>query len=197
MLFERQMLTPQGRLVAIEQLFEQLARREGSAPDEGHVPVAVLEAFAAFETPVRHLMEAAMAHCKDRAALAHWRKTERCLNALPEALMGTLRAEANAPWLNFYRRLIELHGLLTDAPTAADAEEYAAMLQRMVQLAGAVSRHSPVRMEAEQAFTLLLMQVELQRQNPKKAKRKPKRRKKAKRRPATKRATKESGAAAS
>lgn len=190
MLFDHQVLTPQGRLVAMEQLFEQHARREGELLDHGHVPVDVLEAFGAFETPVRHTLEAAVAHTKDRTHAARLRKIEKTLDALPDALMGTLCAEPGEDWLGFYRRLIELHNLITDTAAELDTEEYAAMLQRMVTLADTVSRHSRVRIEAAAAFTLLLMQVELQRQAPKKAKRKPKRRKKAKRKPAAKRAAK-------
>lgn len=190
MLFDHQVLTPQGRLVAMEKIFEQHARREGELLDHGHVPVEVLEAFGAFETPVRHALEAAVAHTKDRAHIASLRKIEKTLNALPDALMGTLCAEPSEDWLGFYRRLIELHNLITDTAAELDSEEYELMLQRMVQLADSVSRHSRVRMEAAAAFTLLLMQIELQRQRPKKAKRKPKRRKKAKRKPAAKRTAK-------
>ncbi len=184
MLFDTQVLTPQGRLVAMERLFEQQARREGELLDHGHVPVEVLEAFGAFETPVRHALEAAVSRTKERTHAAQLRKIERTLNALPDALMGSLCAEPGEDWLGFYRRLIELHNLITDTHAELDTEEYAAMLQRMVTLADAVSRHSRVRVEAGSAFTLLLMQVELQRQRPKKAKRKPKRKKKAKRKTA-------------
>lgn len=190
MLFDHQVLTPQGRLVAMESLFEQLARREGDLLDHGHVPVEVLEAFGAFETPVRHMLEAAFAHTKDRALAAHLRKIERALNALPDALMGTLCAEPGEDWLGFYRRLIELHNLVTDTTAELDHEEYQGMLQRMVMLADSVSRHSRVRVEADSAFALLLMQVELQRQRTQKTKRKPKRKKKAKRKPAAKRTAK-------
>lgn len=186
MLFEQNTLTPQGRLVAIEQLFEQLAQREGTPPDAGHVPVAVLEAYGAFETPVRHMLEAAFTHTKDRTTLSRLRKIERALNTLPEALMTTLRTGANGNWLVFYRRLIELHGLMTDAETEPDAEEYGAMLHRMAVLAGLVSRHSCVTMEAEQAFTLLLMQIELRRQqHPKR----PRKRARKKRRSTKKKAS--------
>lgn len=185
MLFDTQVLTPQGRLVAMERLFEQQARREGELLDHGHVPVEVLEAFGAFETPVRHALEAAVSGTKDRAQAAQLRKIERTLNALPNALMGSLCAEPGEDWLGFYRRLIELHNLITDTHAELDSEEYESMLQRMVTLADTVSRHSRVRVEAGSAFTLLLMQIELQRQRPKKAKRKPKRKKKGK--PAAKR----------
>lgn len=190
MLFDHQVLTPQGRLVAMEKLFEQHARREGELLDHGHVPVEVLEAFGAFETPVRHTLEAAVSHTKDRTLIARLRKIERTLNALPDALMGTLCAEPSEDWLGFYRRLIELHNLITDTAAELDSEEYELMLQRMIMLADSVSRHSRVRMEAAAAFTLLLMQIELQRQRAKKPKRKPKRKKKAKRKPAAKRTPK-------
>lgn len=181
MLFDHHVLTPQGRLVAMERIFEQQANREGEMLDHGHVPVEVLEAYGAFETPVRHTLEAAQAHTKDRTQLARLRKIERTLNALPDALMGSLCAAPNEDWLNFYRRLIELHTLITDTTAELDSEEYEAMLQRMVMLADSVSRHSRVRVEAGAAFTLLLMQIEFQRQRPKKAKRKSRRKKKVKR----------------
>ena len=181
MLFEHRQLTPQGRLEAIERLFEQHARREGEVLDHGHVPVEVLEAYGAFETPVRHTLEAAVAHTKDREHAAQLRKIERTLNALPDALMGSLCAEPGGDWLGFYRKLIELHNLITDTAAELDSEEYEAMLQRMVLLAESVSLHSRVRVEAAAAFTLLLMQVELQRQRPKKPKKKAKRKKKTKR----------------
>lgn len=185
MLFDHQVLTPLGRLEAMARLFEQHARREGEVLDHGHVPVEVLEAFGAFETPVRHALEAAVATTKDRSHAAQLRKIERTLNALPDALMGTLCAEPGDNWLAFYRRLIELHNLITETASELDSEEYEHMLQRMVLLADTVSRHSRVRVEAASAFTLLLMQVELQRQHPKKPKRKP-RRKKTKRKTAAK-----------
>lgn len=189
MLFEHQVLTPQGRLEAMERLFEQFARREGEVLDHGHVPLEVLEAFGSFETPVRHTLEAAVSHAKERNHVAALRKIERTLNALPDALMGTLCAEPGENWLGFYRRLIELHNQITDTAAELDSEEYAAMLQRMVLLADTVSRHSRVRMEAASAFSLLLMQVELQRQQAKKRKPKQRRGRKARRKTTAKRLT--------
>ena len=170
MLFERTSITPQGRLDTIEHLFEQVARRDTVPPEPGHLPVEVLEAYGAFETPVRHVLEAAFSRPRPRAALLPLRRIERALNALPESLMGALRTGPQDNWLDFYRRLINLHRLIGDAHPDVSPDEYAAMLQRMVTLADTVSRHSPVRMEAGAVFALLLMQVELERQHPKRKK---------------------------
>ena len=59
MLFEREELTSQGRLLVLERLFEQAAARGGAAPEPGHVPVDTLHAYGEFETHVRYLLEAA------------------------------------------------------------------------------------------------------------------------------------------
>lgn len=167
MLFERAKLTPAGRLEAIERLFESFARREQGVPEPGHVPVEALEAYGAFETPVRHMLEAACARTKDRTLLRQLRKIERELNALPESLMATLCAEPKENWLDFYRRLLNLHKLMAEVNGDTDPEEYEGLLRRMAVLAGTVSRHSRVRIEAPACFTLMLMQVELDRQHPK------------------------------
>lgn len=167
MLFESTSLSPQGRLEAIERLFEELVRREGSAPPEpGHVPLAVLETYGAWETPLRHRLEAALAGATDRRLRCRLRALERMLNALPAELMAALAAGPSDNWPAFYRALMLLHVQVSNTLPDIDPEEYAAELRRTVELAAAVSEHSPVRISAAGLFTLLLMQVELERQHP-------------------------------
>ncbi|MGN0868271.1 MAG: hypothetical protein ACI4O9_01935 [Akkermansia sp.] len=180
MLFESASLSPQGRLEAIERLFEELARRKGGVPPEpGHVPVAVLEAYGAWETPLRHRLEAAFTSATDRRLRCRLRALERSLNALPSELMAALAAEPADNWPAFYRALMRLHAQVSNTLPDIDPEEYAAELRRTVELAAAVSEHSLVCINAAGLFTLLLMQVELERQHPS---RPPKRRRRRRRR---------------
>lgn len=181
MLFERETVTPQGRLAAMEELFAKVAKRNETAHEPGHVPVEALEAYGDFETPLRYMLEAASAGCKDRTRLALLRKVEKCLNSLPEALMISLSAGPDENWLCMFRHLLQLHTLLTDAGIGTDAEEYATLLQKMVLLAEKVSQVAAVEISPASMFTLLLMQVEMQRINPPRRRRKPARkRRKAK-----------------
>lgn len=176
MLFERETVTPQDRLVAMQKLFAQVAKRGETIHEPGHVPVAALEAFNDFETPLRYMIEAASAGCKDRSRLAQLRKIEKSLNTLPEALMTSLSAGPEENWLCMYRHLMQLHTLLTDAGIGTEAAEYASLLQKMVQLAERVSQAAAVEISPASMFTLMLMQVEMQRLNPPRRKRKPARR---------------------
>ena len=114
MLFERETVTPHGRLAAMEELFARVAKRRDTAHEPGHVPVETLEAFGDLETPLRYMLEAASAGCKDRARLSQLRKVEKCLNNLPEALMTSLSAGPDENWLCLFRHLLQLHTLLTD-----------------------------------------------------------------------------------
>lgn len=181
MLFERETVTPQGRLAAMEELFARVARRSGIPHSSGHVPVDALEAFGDLETPLRYMLEAAAAGCKDRTRLAQLRKVEKCLNTLPDAVMTSLSAGPEENWLCMFRHLLQLHTLLTDAGIGTDAAEYSTLLQKMVQLAEKVSQAAAVEISPASMFTLLLMQVEMQRINPPRRKRKPARkRRKAK-----------------
>lgn len=189
MLFERETVTPQGRLAAMEELFSRVARRSDAAQDSSHVPVEALEAFRDLETPLRYMLEAAASGSKDRTRLAQLRKVEKCLNSLPEALMTSLTAGPEENWLCMFRHLLQLHTLLTDAGIGTDAAEYASLLQKMVQLAERVSQAAAVEISPASMFTLLLMQVEMQRINPKRQKRatgRKRRRAKAKRAKAAK-----------
>lgn len=176
MLFERETVTPQGRLAAMEELFARVAKRKDSRPKPGHVPVEALEAFGDLETPLRYMLEAAAAGCKDRSRLAQLRKVEKSLNNLPEAIMTSLAAGPEENWLCMFRHLLQLHTLLTDAGIGTDATEYSTLLQKMVQLAEKVSQAAAVEISPASMFTLLLMQVEMQRINPPRRKRKPTRR---------------------
>lgn len=180
MLFERETVTPQERLATMEELFTRVARRKDSNPQHGRVPAQALEAFRNLETPLRYMLEAASAGCKERSRLAQLRKVEKCLNTLPEALMTSLTAGPEENWLCMFRHLMQLHTLLTDAGIGTDATEYATLLQKMVQLAETVSHAAAVEISPASMFTLLLMQVEVQRINaPKKRRKSASRRRKA------------------
>ncbi len=178
MLFEREQLTPQGRLQALESLFGQLARREGDAPKRGYVPVDILEAYGDFNAHIRFLLEAAASQGGDPARVRKLKRIERELDTLPESIMDTLPAGPGENWLNFYRRLIQLHNMLEDAQLGLDGEEYRSLILKMVQVAECVSRASAVEVNAASMFTLLLIQVHLhhedegKRRKPRKKKRK-------------------------
>lgn len=191
MLFERETVTPQGRLAAMEELFSRVARRDNATPGANHVPVEALEAFRDLETPLRYMLEAAASGCKDRTRLTQLRKVEKCLNSLPGALMTSLTAGPEENWLCMFRHLLQLHTLLTDAGIGTDAAEYASLLQKMVQLAETVSRAAAVEISPASMFTLLLMQVEMQRINPGRQKRATSRKRRRARARRTKTAKKE------
>jgi hypothetical protein len=90
-----------------------------------------------------------------------------------------------------FRHLLQLHTLLTDAGIGTDAAEYDTLLEKMVQLAEAVSQVAAVEISPASMFTLLLMQVEMQRINAPRRKRKTTR-KRRKSKPRKKTAPKES-----
>lgn len=173
MLFERETVTPHGRLAAMEELFAKVAKRSDAALAPGRVPVETLEAFGNLETPLRYMLEAAAAGCKERTRLAQLRKVEKCLNSLPEAIMTSLTAGPEENWMCMFRHLLQLHTLLTDAGIGTDAAEYSTLLQKMVLLAEKASQAAAVEISPASMFTLLLMQVEMQRINPPRRKRKP------------------------
>ncbi|MBQ5665064.1 MAG: hypothetical protein UHH87_02045 [Akkermansia sp.] len=181
MLFERETVTPHGRLATMEELFARVARRETTTYEPGRVPVEALEAFGNLETPLRYMLEAASSGCKDRTRLAQLRKVEKCLNTLPDALMTSLSAGPEENWMCMFRHLLQLHTLLTDAGIGTDAAEYSTLLQKMVQLAETVSQAAAVEISPASMFTLLLMQVEMQRINaPRKRRKATRKRRKAK-----------------
>ncbi|MBR5185580.1 MAG: hypothetical protein IKW19_04710 [Akkermansia sp.] len=189
MLFERETVTPHGRLAAMEELFARVARRKDTIHEPGRVPVEATEAYGDLETPLRYMLEAAAAATKDRTRLAQLRKVEKCLNTLPDALMTSLSAGPAENWMCMFRHLLQLHTLLTDAGIGTETDEYASLLQKMVQLAEKVSQVATVEISPASMFTLMLMQVEMQRIKAPRRRRKParKRRKaKAKKAPAEK-----------
>ncbi len=193
MLFERETVTPHGRLATMEELFARVARRETAIYEPGRVPVEALEAFGNLETPLRYMLEAASSGCKDRTRLAQLRKVEKCLNTLPDALMTSLSAGPEENWLCMFRHLLQLHTLLTDAGIGTDAAEYSTLLQKMVQLAEVVSQAAAVEISPASMFTLLLMQVEMQRINaPRKRRKATRKRRKTKTRKSTAAQKKES-----
>lgn len=181
MLFERETLTQQGRMQALEELFEQTARRDGPAPEPGRVPVATLMAYGEFEMHVRYLLDAATARATTKERRSQLKKVERSLNALPDALMTSLPASPGGNWLCFYRQMIRFHQMLTDAEIGPDAEDYITIMQKMIQLAQAVGDASAVNINAGSMFALMLLQVEMHMQNPAKRKKKATRRRKKKR----------------
>lgn len=178
-------MTPQGRLTAMEELFARVARRKDTNHEPGRVPVEALEAYGDLETPLRYMLEAAAAGCKDRTRLAQLRKVEKCLNTLPEALMTSLAAGPDENWMCMFRHLLQLHTLLTDAGIGTDTAEYATLLQKMVQLADKVSQVATVEISPASMFTLMLMQVEMQRLKAPRRRRKPARKRRKVKRKAT------------
>ncbi|MBQ8517359.1 MAG: hypothetical protein IJ498_07255 [Akkermansia sp.] len=176
MLFERKPLTPQERMQTLEAIFEQVARRPGEAPAAGRVPLRALEAYGDFETHLRYVLEAGAAHAgKDRRATI--RRVERALNILPEALLTSLPAGPENNWLCFFRQLVQFHRLLVQAEIGLEQEDYTNIVLKMVQLAEAVSECSSVAVNAASMFALLLLQVELNQQHPRRHRRPPRRRK--------------------
>ncbi len=187
MLFQREQLTPQGRLQALESLFSQLARREKEPLAHGHVPVDILEAYGDFNAHVRFCLESDSTGKAAPARQKLLRSIERELDALPASIMETLPTGPEANWLDFYRRLIRLHKLLEDAQPDMDGDEYRSLIQKMVQLAGRVGDAGAVEVNAASMFTLLLIQVHLRHQDAAKQ-RKPrkKKRKRAAKKPTAK-----------
>lgn len=173
MLFERETVTPHGRLAAMEELFARVARRKDTIHEPGRVPVEAIEAYGDLETPLRYMLEAAAAATKDRTRLSQLRKVEKCLNTLPDALMTSLSAGPEENWMCMFRHLLQLHTLLTDAGIGTETNEYASLLQKMVQLAEKVSQVATVEISPASMFTLMLMQVEMQRIKAPRRRRKP------------------------
>lgn len=171
MLFERTPLTPQGRIQALESIFEQVARRSGGGPAVGHVPLRALEAYGDFETHLRYVLDAAMHHATTKERKTVIRRVERALNTLPEALLTSLPSGPENNWLCFYRSLVQFHLLLSEAEIGVEEDDYNTIVNKMIQLAEAVSESSCVQINASSMFALLLLQVELHRQSPKRRQR--------------------------
>lgn len=170
MLFEREILQPAERIAALTRLFHETARREGPPPAFGHVPVSVLEAHGEFSTRVRYLIEAAEKQCRDKERLRIMRKINRLLDALPELIMQTMPTGPEGNWLRFYRILTQIHSLLEDAGLGLEADEYMAVTRKMTALAGAVAEASAVRIDGASTFALLLAQLVIVKNSPKRKK---------------------------
>lgn len=181
MLFEREPLTPQGKADVLARLFAEAAQKCGGAvPPAGVVPRDVLEAYGDLSAHVRFMVEAAAHTPTGKEIHKHLRKIEKLLDALPENILMTLPATSDTNWMLLYRALVQLHGLLEDALPDMDADEYTAIVQKLVRMAEAVAEHAAVRINSASMFTLLLMQVHLQKYSPtrKKVTSKPKKAKK-------------------
>ena len=168
MLFEREPLTPEGRLGVLTSLFNRVASKRAPIPEKGHVPQSVLEAYGDLNSHIRYILEAASKHAADRAAHARLRKIEKLLDELPSCIIQTLPAGPQENWLLLYRSLVGLYELLDEPDVGMDAEEFASVMQKMVQLADTVARESAVEVGAASMFTLLLMQIHLHRYSPRK-----------------------------
>ncbi len=165
MLFDREQLTPQGRLQELETLFARLAQRPERSAERGHVPVCILEAYGEFNAHMRFLLEAAANRAATPARKRLLRRLVHELDELPESIIDTLPAGPAENWLNFYHRLIRLHGMLEEAQLALDREEYRSLILKMVRMAECVSRASAVEVNAASLFTLLLIQAHTQREH--------------------------------
>lgn len=179
MLFEREALTPTGRKEVLMRLFGAAARRSGERPAGSHVPVEVLEAHGELAAHVRFILEAARNRNLSREQQRLMHKAERLLDSLPDSILETLPAGPEGNWLQLYRKLVQMHGLLEDAVPDLDAEEYTAIVQKMVLLAEAVAASAAVEVSAASMFALLLVQVHLNKYEPVKPRRQRRRRKTA------------------
>lgn len=181
MLFEREPLTPAGRKEVLMRLFGAAARRGDEWSAVNHVPVEVLAAHGDFAAHVRYILDSARnnrALSREHQRLLH--KAERLLDSLPECIIETLPAGPEDNWLQLYRKLVDIHGLLEDALPDLDEEEYMAIVQKMVQLAEAVAASAAVEVSAGSMFALMLVQVHLNKyENPKPVRRRTVRRKRS------------------
>ncbi len=177
MLFEREPLTPQGKADVLARLFAEAAEKSASqASAAGMVPREVLEAYGDLSTHVRFMVEAAAHTPAGKEIHKHLRKIEKLLDSLPESILLTLPARSDSNWMQLYRALVQLHGLLEDCLPEMDADEYTAIVQKLVRMAEAVAEHAAVNINSASMFTLLLMQVHLHKYSPtrKKATKRPK-----------------------
>lgn len=143
-------------------LFGAAARRSDEWSVANHVPVAVLEAHGDLAVHVRFILDAARNNrslSREQQRMLH--KTERLLDSLPESIIETLPAGPEDNWLQLYRKLVDMHGLLEDALPDLDEEEYTSIVQKMVQLAEAVADCAAVEVSAASMFALMLVQVHL------------------------------------
>ena len=168
MLFEKDELTPTRCAEILSRAFLQAASREGVEAVGTSVPLPVLQAHGDFDGRARFLCEATTQGPHDRLRAALLRKIERTLDGLPEAIVSAMNTPCEADWMMFYRRLLQLHEMLIEAGLCEVAEEYDAIVTRLVKLASSVAEASLVQINAASMFTLLLMQVHIRRR-PRKA----------------------------
>lgn len=166
MLFEREPSTPKGRLAALNRLFADAAHCEGDAPAQGHVPLEVLAAYGDLASHVRFMLDSADKRPHSKEQRGRMLKIERLMDSLPEYIMATLPAGPEDNWLAVYRKLALLHGLLEETEPPLDTDEYAALVQKIIHLAGSVAKASAVKVDASSMFTLLLIQVHLHKYAP-------------------------------
>lgn len=166
MLFELEPLTPQEEAAMLGRFFAEAAMRNRVAPEPGHVPVEVLEAYGDLNTHLRYMLEASAGHRRDRESKRRLRRVEVMLDALPGDIMATLPATTSENWTLAYRKLIRLHRMLCELNLGLDAEEHHIILHKMATLAERISLASAVEVSATSMFALLLIQEHLNHAQP-------------------------------
>lgn len=176
MLFDRDPLTPKQQAEILVRLFGSAATPAQESPARGHVPLDVLEAYGDLNRHLRYLLAAALADSRrDPAKTRRLRHIERELDALPDAVVTTLSSDHRHDWMSAYRLLLRLHSKLGSAGLKLDAEEYEALIGKMIELAARIADSAAVRITAASMFSLLLIQSQLHEQD-KRRERKHKRR---------------------
>ena len=177
MLVDRDPLTPKQQAEILVRLFGSAAAPARDTPARGHVPLDVLEAYGNLNRHLRYLLTAALADSRrDLANTRRLRRLERELDALPDAVITTLASDHRHDWMSAYRLLLRLHSMLGSAGLKLDAEEYEALVGKMIELAARIADSAAVRVTAASMFSLLLIQSQLHEQD-KRRERKHKRRK--------------------
>lgn len=166
MLFELEPMTPQQEGDLLGHFFAQAATRNRVAPEPGHVPLDVLEAYGDLNTHLRYLLDASAGARRDRESRQLYRRIERLLDALPADIMATLPAGTSANWTLAYRQLIRLHCLLGELHLGLDAAEHSTILHKLSTLAERISLASAVEISAASMFALLLIQEHLNHVRP-------------------------------
>lgn len=164
MLFERELLTAQGKAEVLTRLFAEAAtRNESPTASGGTVPREVLDAYGELASHVRFIMEAATHVAPNREIQKQIRKIEKLLDSLPESILQSLSAGPCDNWMQLYRKLVQLHVQLEESFPTPDADEYTAIVQKICNLAKTVADHAVVQINAGSMFCLLMMQVHLHR----------------------------------
>ncbi len=166
MLFELEPLTPQQEADMLCRFFAEAATRNREAPEPGHVPVDVLEAYGDLNTHLRYMLEAIAGQHRDRETRLRLRRITAMLDALPSDIIATLPATTSDNWTLAYRKLIRLHRLLCELNLGLDAQEHTIILQQMAHLAERISLASAVEISAGSMFALLLIQEHLNHTRP-------------------------------